>query len=84
VKASQGLDYDQTINGWRETRQALRTLIGQMPAKILLEPFEVPWGEKTSLLDLVELFLEHEQDHIRDILEWQKNADKPYEKRNLK
>ncbi len=74
------LDYDQVVREWRLTRQVLRTIIEQMPADKFLEPVIVPWGEKSTVAFLVDMFRDHEEEHIHDILEWAKKPDRPLEK----
>ena len=70
VTSRQDLNYEQVLKEWRLTRQVLRTLIEEMPADKFLEPVVVPWGEKSTVSFLVEMFRDHEEEHVRDILEW--------------
>src|SRR5512144_2132088 len=70
VTSRHDLNYEQVLKEWRLTRQVLRTLIEQMPADKFLEPVVVPWGEKSTVSFLVEMFRDHEEEHVRDILEW--------------
>jgi hypothetical protein len=64
------LNYEQVLKEWRLTRQVLRSLIEEIPADKFLEPVVVPWGEKSTVSFLVEMFRDHEEEHVRDILEW--------------
>jgi hypothetical protein len=80
VTTREDLDYDHILNEWRLTRQVLRTLIEQMPAEKFSTPLVVPWGEKSSVADLVETFRGHEEEHIRDILEWMQEPSQPLQK----
>jgi hypothetical protein len=77
VSSRMDLNYDQVLKEWRLTRQVLRTLIEQMPADKFLEPVIVPWGEKSTVTSLVEMFRDHEEEHIRDILEWAREPGRP-------
>jgi hypothetical protein len=77
VSSRQDLEYQQVLREWRLTRQVLRTILEKMPEDKLLEPLVVPWGEKTTVAFLVEMFREHEQEHLRDIRSWMKNSDQP-------
>ncbi len=80
VSSREDLDYDQVLKEWRLTRQVLRTLIEQMPVDKFLEPLVVPWGEKTTVAFLVEMFRDHEEEHVHDILEWAKEPSRPLAK----
>ena len=77
VNSRGDLDYDKVLKEWRLTRQVLRTIIEQMPADKFLEPLVVPWGEKTTVAFLVEMFRDHEEEHVHDILEWAKEPSHP-------
>ena len=49
-------------------------------ALALALPVTVPWGGKPIVTNLVEIFHDHEKEHIQDILSWQENPDKPLSK----
>ena len=80
VSSRQDLGYEQVLKEWRLTRQVLRTIIEQMSADKFLEPLVVPWGEKTTVAFLVEMFRDHEEEHVHDILEWAKDTSRPLSK----
>ncbi len=80
VSSRNDLDYDQVVKEWRLTRQVLRTIIEQMPADKFQPRLVVPWGEKTTVTFLVDMFREHEEEHIHDILEWAKEPAHPLNK----
>ena len=80
VASRTDLDYDHVLKEWRLTRQVLRTLIDQMPDEKFLEPVTVPWGEKTTITFLVEIFRKHEEEHAHDIREWLDHPEKPLNK----
>jgi hypothetical protein len=77
VTSRQDLNYEQVLKEWRLTRQVLRTIIEQMSSDKFLEPLVVPWGEKTTVSFLVEMFRDHEEEHVRDIQEWAKDTTRP-------
>lgn len=81
VTSRQDLDYDHILKEWRLTRQVLRTLIEQLPDDKFLEPLIVPWGDKTTVTFLVDLFREHEQEHARDMCQWLKDPQQPLTKK---
>ncbi len=77
VSSRQDLEYEQVLQEWRLTRQILRTLIAEIPEEKFLQPVIVPWGEKTTITFLVEMFRHHEQEHLRDIRAWLENPGQP-------
>ena len=77
VTSRKDLNYEQVLREWRLTRQVLRTVIEQMPEDKFLEPLIVPWGRKETVAFLVEMFRDHEEEHLKDINEWIKNPDQP-------
>jgi len=80
VTSRKDLDYEHVLKEWRLTRQVLRTIIEQLPEDKLFSPVVVPWGEKSTVTYLVEMFRDHEQEHIRDILVWLKHPGEPLTK----
>jgi hypothetical protein len=77
VSSRNGLTYDQTLKEWRLTRQVLREIIEQLPEEKFLVPVAVPWGRKTTVTNLVDIFSGHEEEHAQDITEWLKHPEKP-------
>ena len=77
VSSRKDLDYEHILNEWRLTRQVLRTIIEQLPEDKFIKPVNVPWGEEVTVTNLVDMFHDHEEEHIRDILTWLKNPEKP-------
>jgi hypothetical protein len=80
VSSHKDLDYDHVLEEWRLARQELRTIIEQLPEDKFISPVIVPWGGKATVNDLVELFHNHEQEHIRDILAQLAHSNNPLEK----
>ncbi len=80
VSTRKELNYDQVLKEWRLTRQVLRTIIEQMPAEKFLQPLVVPWGEKTTVTAMMDMFREHDEEHLHDILEWAKEPAHPLNK----
>ena len=80
VSLRKDLDYDRILKEWRLTRQVLRAIIEQLPEDRFFIPVIVPWGEKATVTYLVDMFHDHEEEHIEDLLAWLKNPDKPLKK----
>jgi hypothetical protein len=80
VSSRGDLDYEQVLKEWRLTRQVLRTIIEQLPDEKFIEPLIVPWGDKTTVTYLVEMFRDHEEEHAHDIRLWLDHSDRPLTK----
>jgi hypothetical protein len=77
VTSRTDLSLDQVLKEWRLTRQVLRTIIEELPEDKFFGPVIVPWGEKATVTFLVDMFREHEEAHMNDIVEWLKQPDFP-------
>ncbi len=77
ISARAGLEFIQILEEWRSTRQVLRKLIEEFPEKKFNSPFPVPWGGKSTLTDMMEMFCEHEESHTQDVQQWLQHAEKP-------
>lgn len=80
VSSRGDLDYDHVLKEWRLTRLVLRSIIEQLPEDKFLSPVLVPWGEKTTVTYLVDMFRGHEQEHTQDILAWLRHPEDPLKK----
>jgi hypothetical protein len=81
VASRKDLAYDQIMKEWRLTHQVLRTIIEHMPEDKFLDPMVVPWGEKATVKDMVDMFRGHEDEHAQDIMQWIENPEKPLAKK---
>jgi hypothetical protein len=71
------LDYSHILDEWRLTRKLLRTVVEEMPEERFVEPLVSPWGKKGTVTYLINIFREHEEEHVQDVYEWLKQPDKP-------
>lgn len=67
VSTREGLDYDHIYREYIETRRALLDLIRQMPEQLITQPHVLPWGGRGSLVDMVDIFVPHEEEHAGDL-----------------
>jgi hypothetical protein len=81
VGARKDAGYEQVLAEWRQTRKKLRSLIAQMPVELFKQPVRVPWGESAPVTALLEMFREHEEEHLTDILQWLQQPDQPLTKK---
>jgi hypothetical protein len=77
VTSHKDLNFDQILKEWRLKRLVLRDIIKQLPEEKILEPIAVPWGKKTTLPKLLDIFSHHEKEHTQDVNEWLKHPEKP-------
>ena len=77
VASRQDLDYTHILDEWRLTRKLLSTIVEAMPEEQFVEPLVTPWGMKGTVTYLINIFREHEEEHVQDIHEWLKQPDKP-------
>jgi hypothetical protein len=77
ISTRSGLDDDQIIKEWRSTRQALRTILEEYPGEKLYTPVTVPWGRRSTVTHLMEMFCRHEKSHTRDVIKWLQHSKKP-------
>jgi hypothetical protein len=80
ISSRKGLTYDQILKEWRGTRKILCEIIEGLTEEKFLEPVPVPWGKKTTVTRLADIFSHHDNEHAKDIIEWLKNPEKPLRK----
>jgi hypothetical protein len=73
-------DYEHVFNEWKLNRHILHTILEQMPEGKFNEPLIVPWGPLKTVGYLVDLFREHEEEHVQDIIEWLAHPERPLAK----
>jgi uncharacterized damage-inducible protein DinB len=78
VTYRKSLDYEQVLKEWRLTRLELITLIEQLTEEEFSTPVSIPWGEKEHITSLIDLFHDHEEHHMKDILLWLSHPDIPF------
>ncbi len=67
VATREGLDYDRIYREYIETRRILLDLIRAMPEGKITEKFILPWGGDGTLVDIVNIFGPHEEEHAEDV-----------------
>ncbi len=67
VATREGLDYDRIYREYIETRRILLDLIRAMPEGKITEKFILPWGGAGTLIDIVNIFGPHEEEHAEDV-----------------
>lgn len=67
VSTRDGLDYDHIYHEYLETRRVLLDLMRQIPEEQVTQPYVLPWGGYGTLVDMVKIFVPHEEEHAEDI-----------------
>jgi hypothetical protein len=63
----EGLDYDQIYREYIETRKILIQLLREIPAKKITTQYTLPWGDTGTLVDIVNIYGPHEEEHAEDV-----------------
>jgi len=67
VATREGLSYDHIYREYIETRRVLLDLIRTIPAEKITQVFTLPWGGEGTLVDIVDIFAPHEEEHAADV-----------------
>ena len=67
VATREGLDYDHIYREYIETRRILLDLIRGMPEEKVTQRFILPWGDEGNLVDMIDIFAPHEEEHAGDV-----------------
>lgn len=67
VATREGLSYDHIYREYIETRKVLLELIRTMPEDKVTQIFTLPWGGEGTLVDMVDIFEPHEEEHAEDV-----------------
>jgi hypothetical protein len=53
---------------WAMVRRELQFAVSQISAERMSEPFAIPWHEEGTVSQLIEKLVEHEAEHLADVL----------------
>jgi hypothetical protein len=67
VATREGLDYDHIYREYVETRRQLLKLLEAVPEEKITAEYILPWGEPGTLVEIVNIFGPHEEEHAEDI-----------------
>jgi hypothetical protein len=67
VAARAGLDYDHIYREYIEKRNILLDLLGKVPENHITSEYVLPWGQTGTLVDVVNIFGPHEDEHVEDV-----------------
>ena len=81
VSSREALDLNAVLQEWRTTRLKLVSLLREMPEESYRTTLITSWGERLSVPGLIQVFIDHEASHVRDLQQWLKDPSKPLRKR---
>src|SRR5512133_2883463 len=67
VATREGLDYDHIYREYIQTRKVLIQLLREVPDEKVAERYILPWGEPGTLVDIINIFGPHEEEHAEDV-----------------
>ncbi len=67
VSEREALDLRHTIQEWEVTRQQLIDRLHSLPSAKIAEPFIFPWGMNGTVEEIVNILIEHEEEHAAEI-----------------
>ena len=75
VSTRDTLDYEHVRREWDRTHELLINAIRTLPDEKIHQPLVFPWGETGTVAYLVEIFVEHEEEHAQHLREWLQNPN---------
>jgi hypothetical protein len=67
VATREGLDYDHIYREYVQTRKVLLQLLQEVPEEKIAQCYILPWGEPGTLIDIINIFGPHEEEHAQDV-----------------
>lgn len=78
VSTRETLDYDHVRREWDRTHELIIQALRDLPEEKFHQPLTFPWGETGTVAYLVEIFVEHEEEHAAHLREWLKKPDEVF------
>lgn len=69
VSARRALTLEQSHQAFDATRQEVIQTLCELPAAMLSQKFNTPWGGQCTISSIVRIFVSHEQEHAKQIEE---------------
>lgn len=67
VATRESLDYDHIYREYLQTRKVLLQLLREVPDEKVTAEYILPWGNPGTLVDIVNIFGPHEEEHAEDV-----------------
>jgi DinB family protein len=68
VSTREALPYELSLREFEASRLELKRIISAMPDARFAQPLTFPWGGRGTVTRIVEIFIEHEEEHAKEIL----------------
>jgi hypothetical protein len=78
VSTRETLDFDHTLREWNRTHELIIQTIRELPDDKITQPLTFPWGEFGTVAYLVEIFVDHEEEHAHHLREWLKHPHRVF------
>jgi len=78
VSTRETLTFEHIRREWDRTHELIIQAIHDLPEEKVTTPLVFPWGDFGTVAYLVEIFVEHEEEHAHHLREWLKNPDQVY------
>ena len=75
VSTREALDYSHIRREWDRTHEMIMQALRDLPEEKVQQPLTFPWGETGTVAYLVEIFVEHEEEHAGHLREWLEKPD---------
>lgn len=75
VSTRETLDYDHVRREWDRSHELILDALRGLPDEKYHQPLTFAWGETGTVAYLVEIFVEHEEEHAEHLREWLKKPD---------
>ncbi len=74
VETRGDLPYEHVRQEWELARDDLKASLRDIPAGRMLDEVLTPWGERGSIVEMVEIFIHHEASHAKELRELKNKA----------
>ena len=75
IAEREDLSYEQIVREWEWVREQLIPMLHQLTEKELATVITAPWGTTLSIFELLNIMVEHEEEHTRIIQKRMENPD---------
>ena len=58
---------EQSRQAYQSARQHVLEIMRSLPAEMLVQKYDAPWGGKCTISSIVKIFVSHEEEHARQI-----------------
>jgi hypothetical protein len=75
ISTRETLDYDHVRREWDRTHELIIAALHGLPDEKFHHTLTFSWGETGTVAYLVEIFVEHEEEHAANLRDWMKNPE---------